>query len=159
MMQPGSLEERLRKVSCPQEIIDAYQNLPLTLPIEDEYVRRVSEVLTMKGCTTVSSCHGHPEGDREPPDIIFETSGLHELNTLGYLLGKSEWPVYVHRWKIETLSVDPYLNPDAGHTPFFVISPRAPTRDVTSDQYQALRTDLDCFGCLVYWKFDEVMTR
>ena len=42
-----------------EALLDQYVNYPLTLPVTDQPMRRISEVLTDRGFITTDTCDGH----------------------------------------------------------------------------------------------------
>lgn len=125
------------------DLLEDYIALNLTLPIEDQTMRRICQVLTNAGFTTVDSCEGH--GERLPA-IFFECTDQLLLRNLVHVITRG---AHTKRsWSIKLYSSDPYLNPDNPLS--FVLQPDAYERPINpKTQHQTLLQDLDVIGLAI----------
>ena len=92
-----SPEERESLKEEIEPIWRGYNNLPLTLDIEDEGVRRVCEVLTLSGFRTYSSCNGH---GKKLPHMYFYSEKNELVARLAHIIQKTaitnfQWGIQV----------------------------------------------------------------
>jgi len=97
--------------SSPEEsrkLIKQYTSVPLTLPVSDESMRRVCEVLTRAGYQTIESCEGH--GQYFPEVFFLCPSQYHIRHLTRVLVGESRETNFP--WQITTYTGDVFLNGD-----------------------------------------------
>ena len=136
-----------------EELIQRYEDIPLTLPITDEPMRRVCQVLTNHRYITLESCEGH---GKDAPKIYLKCDRQPRLRHLAYIVGSHRMFAARHfRWFLEARSPDPIINSDV---PLYHVltaydwskMPIEPKRD-----YQKLLADVDIMGLEVLRYFSK----
>ena len=129
-----------------------YQAIPLTLPVEDVPMQRISEVLTNNGYITTETCDGH---GKILPNAFFYCEDQNHMRHLAHILAR-ECGGTNFRWEMTVWSSSPSSNLNS---PLFYIlrpedsgkKPIKPKRD-----YDKLMQDLDIIGIYVMDYFNEV---
>jgi len=105
-----------------RELLKQYRSIPLTLPITDESMKRVCEVLTRAGYQTSESCEGH---NQEVPRVWFKCASQYYLRHLtGILSRESREKNFL--WDLRTWTGEVFVNPDS---PLFYMIEEVSTPD------------------------------
>ncbi len=134
-----------------EEPLRNYLELKLKLPIEDEPMRRICQVLTDAGFTTIESCDGHA---KKSPEIFFKCEDQTALRRLAHTI-RSQTSFKSRPWQITLYSGgDPYLNPD--NPLMFIIEPEngLQAKELIEKRKDLLQ-DLDLIGLGIYIEFFE----
>jgi len=134
-------------------LIKQYQSIPLTLPITDESMKRVCEVLTRAEYKTFESCEGHRE---TTPRIFLECSSQYHLRHLTGILScesrETNFP-----WDLRTYTGEVFVNPDSplGYimSPSLAFTTASPQN---TQDYQKMIDDLDIIGISILRYFSSV---
>jgi hypothetical protein len=134
-----------------KNLIKKYQSIPLTLPISDESMRRVCEVLTRSGYTTKESCEGH---HKKEPRIYLECVSPYHLRHLTNILlsesGETNYP-----WNLRTYTGEVFVNPHSNLK--FIMSPDISfITQIKPKDYDNMIDDLDIIGISVLRYFSSV---
>jgi hypothetical protein len=131
--------------------IDEYMSMPLTLPVSDEPIQRLSQVLTDNGYITTDTCEGH--GDRLPHAFLHTEDQSH-LRHLTHILARESGATN-YRWKMTVWSSSPWLNPDIPLS--YLLEPDTSSQDIDPKRdYDKLIQDLDIIGTYVMDYFNDV---
>jgi hypothetical protein len=136
-----------------RRLIEEYQAIPLTLPITDESMKRVCEVLTRAGYTTTESCEGH---NRTTPRIFLECPSQYHLRHLTSIL-QCESREKNFPWDLKTYTGEVFVNYKCPLS--YIMSPNLSFQDNNpqdKDIYQKMIDDLDIIGISVLRYFSSV---
>ena len=139
--------------SSPQEsreLVKIYKEIPLTLPITDEPMRRVCEVMTRAGYETTDSCEGH---GRKPPSVFFCCPSQYHIRHLSNILSRESKETN-YPWHITTFSGDVFLNPDWDLS--FKMEPKGFHGNSVGNAYDGLIDDLHILGLCMLRYFGSV---
>ncbi|MBU0707497.1 hypothetical protein KKG41_03960 [Patescibacteria group bacterium] len=134
-----------------EDLLRQYGEMELKLPIDDEPMKRVCQVLTDRGFITQDSCEGHGE---RLPHTFFVCKDQELLRELAHVLARASnfkrFP-----WDVKIWSGDPYLNPDSPLS--FILSPSQDRGiiDPKKDREELLR-DLDIIGLSLMDHFNQI---
>lgn len=125
------------------DLLDAYLDLELTLPIEDPAMRRICQVLSNIGFITHESCEGHGE---RLPEIFFTCEDQLQLRNLTHIVTRGAQTT--HQWGINLYSSDPYMNVE--QPLYFVLQPQATDQVIApKTEHKALLKDLDILALAI----------
>jgi len=134
-----------------------YQAIPLKLPITDDSMSRVCQVLTDHDYVTTESCEGH---GRTLPKIFFKCDDQDKMRDLTHIVNRG-LDLVNFPWQITTWTSDPYLNPESGLR--YILQPENLGKIINpKTEHQKLLEDLDFIGIetLSYfnipWRFKKV---
>ena len=130
------------------KLIEEYNSIPLTLPVTDEGVRRICEVLTRNGYETEESCHGGKGHSSPMPCVWFVCPDAKHVRHLAYLI-HHEHVANHFDWEITLECGDPAQIPFV----YYILQPHGPKPgekpiDPVADR-NALLADLDLIGITV----------
>ena len=132
------------------DYIRDYQAMPLTLPVSDEPMRRISEVFTNNGFITGSSCEGH---GKELPHLMFFCESPTKLNHLAHIL-QTESHEKNFNWEIFVQSTIRGINPESKL--LYHLTPICSTSQINpAEDRERLLDDLDIIGIRVKKYFEE----
>ena len=136
-----------------RKLIKQYQSIPLTLPITDESMKRVCEVLTIAGYKTFESCEGHHE---TTPRIFLECVSQYHLRHLTSILGgesrETNFP-----WDLRTYTGEVFVNPSSALA--YMLEPNlalAKANPQNTQDHQKMVDDLDIIGICTLRYFGSV---
>lgn len=127
--------------------IDEYLSIPLTLPVDDEPMRRLSQVLTNNGYITTSTCEGH---GKCLPHVFLHCESQDHLRHLAHVLAR-ESGAKNYQWQLTAESFSPWED----NLLFYVLEPKAKKINPHRD-YDKLIQDLDIIGIYVMDYFNEI---
>ena len=131
--------------------IDEYLSIPLTLPVDDEPIRRLSQVLTDNGYITTDTCEGHRN---TLPHAFLHTEDQNHLRHLAHILARESGATN-YRWKLTAWSSSPWLNPDSPLS--YLLEPDNSSQEIDPKRdYERLIQDLDIIGIYVMDYFNDV---
>jgi len=136
----------------PKEVSDlvgSYFSIEPTIPIDDEPMKRLCQILTEHGYITQESCDGHGEN---VPVIDFVCEDQNKLRSLAYILGY-EIDACNFAWCVRIDSENPSENPE---TPLNYILEPYPVAIEAKEHYDELLEDLDIIGIFVMNHFQEL---
>ena len=135
-----------------EELLDQYEQYPLTLPVSDIPMQRVSEVLTNCGFITSGTCDGHAHNT---PSIFLHTENKDHLRHLSHIVIRESRATHFD-WTLRAWSSNPFSNPDnpMAHVLEPLSNSNSPV-DPTKD-YQRLKYDLDILGLAVLDYFNDI---
>jgi hypothetical protein len=126
-----------------------YQEMELDLPITDQPMRRICQVLTNEGFITTDSCDGH---GGSMPSIFFYCNDDQKLRELAHVLARASH-IKNFPWHAEIWSGDPGLNQNSPL--FYVLCPSAHKASIDCGRdYRKLLQDLDTIGFCIKQHFD-----
>lgn len=135
-----------------EALLDQYVNYPLTLPVTDQPMRRISEVLTDKGFITTETCDGHGS---KLPIVFLRTEDRDHMRHLTHIITRDSRMKHFD-WTLRAWSSNPFLNPDSPMA--HVLEPSNTSGnpvDPTAD-YENLKRDLDIIALCVLDYFNDV---
>ena len=133
--------ERAELKKGVEPIWNQYINLPLTISVGDEPIRRLCQVLTNNGYVTFSSCEGH---GKDKPYICFRCKSTSAVAGLSYILDKTAIANFI--WEIKVHS-QTGMN-DNRFRAYYTINPEESRReslDIVKDKKQLIE-DFDILG-------------
>ncbi|MFH1503626.1 MAG: hypothetical protein ABIE36_03130 [Candidatus Diapherotrites archaeon] len=141
-VEPHKLTESERKELRKkiEPIWDRYINLPLTLSINDEPIKRLCQVLTNNGYITFSSCQGH---GKDEPHIYFRCKKTSRVAELSHAVGSTAITNFL--WEIGVWGQQDSRN---RYRIFYMLRPEEPRRenlDIIKDEKQLVE-DFDILG-------------
>ncbi len=157
-MDVEAIIKRLSEAHYPKaeakKLIQEYASIPLTLPVSDEGVRRICEVLTQNGYRTFDSCHGGKGHDRKVPDVWFICQMPDHVRHLAYILDHVCETQNIH-WEVALTCGDP------SSRLYYILKPHGPKElrrtpiDPVKDR-EALLIDIDVIGITIMDYFSDL---
>ncbi len=136
-------------------LIEEYASIPLTLPVNDESMRRICEVLTLNGYRTFDSCQGGKGHDRKIPDVWFLCHRPdNHVRHLAYILDHRNVAQNLH-WEVSLTCGDPSGNL------YYILQPHGPKNlrrtpiDPVKDREELL-IDIDVIGITLMDYFSDL---
>ncbi|MFC1648968.1 hypothetical protein ACFL1B_05955 [Nanoarchaeota archaeon] len=144
-VEKGHEEENIRAT------IESYLSMPLTLPVDDVPMRRISEVLTNHGYITTITCDGH---GKKFPQIFLQTKDSSHLRHLAHIVAREITAANLP-WRLIAWSYHPLTNTDIPLS--HILEPYAARRDIDPQRDHAkLLQDLDIIGIYVMDYFSDI---
>lgn len=158
-MDIGTIVKRMTKVAKYTEreahkLIEEYNSISLTLPVTDEGVRRICEVLTRNRYITDASCHGGKGHSSPIPYVWFVCPDANHVRHLAYLI-HHEHVANHFEWEISLECGDPAQIPFVNyilqpHGPLQLYGPKRKEKPIDPvEDRNALLADLDLIGITV----------
>ncbi len=129
--------------------IEEYLDIPITLKISDEPMRRICQVLTDNRYITTDSCDGHAT---DHPTIFLRCDDQDHLRHLAYILCSQSGGTNFS-WQLNTYSSSPGSNPHS-HL-YYILEPSQKVEIIPARDYEKLLQDLDIIGICVMSYFNE----
>ncbi|MGV8161735.1 MAG: hypothetical protein ACP5N2_00200 [Candidatus Nanoarchaeia archaeon] len=124
--------------------IDKYLSIKLTLPVTDEPMQRLSQVLTNNKYITLETCDGH---GKEYPEILLYTKSQSHLRHLAHILARDSIATN-YKWTLTVWSLNPLTSPK-DHL-YFILQPEISKQSINPQtNYAKLLQDLDIIGLYV----------
>jgi hypothetical protein len=138
-----------------KELIEKYLSIPLTLPITDESMKRVCEVLTRAGYKTFACCEGHHE--TTPKVYLGCTSQYHLKHLTDILCNESIEKHFPWDLRASIFPGEVFGNPN--HPLAHLMCPDLGFTNASpqnNQEYQKMIDDLDIIGICVLRYFSSV---